>query len=103
MRTLAFLQVLVFSTAAFAQAEQATSEPPGKRQSTIGYASVAEAMVALKERSGVQVEVTKPDAWTIINEQATCNGRSRQARIAHTPPSFVALSRSIQTATSTMK
>ena len=60
MRVFMLLQALLLSTAASASTPQ--------QQSTIGYASVAEALSALKAKPGVQVEITKPDAWTIISE-----------------------------------
>ncbi len=37
--------------------------PPG-----VGYATVQEALEALKAKPGVRIETTKPDAWTIVNE-----------------------------------
>jgi len=39
------------------------------RQTVIGYASVAEAMEALKAKPGVHI-VTKPDGWIIATEPA---------------------------------
>ena len=37
---------------------------------SIGYASVHEALTALKAKPGVNITVTKPDAWTIVNESS---------------------------------
>ncbi|MDZ7938547.1 MAG: hypothetical protein U5M53_09815 [Rhodoferax sp.] len=34
----------------------------------IGYPTVAEAIASLKAKPGVEVQITKPDAWTIVNE-----------------------------------
>jgi hypothetical protein len=65
MRALSFC-LLTLATQAFAQAPEAQSGPD--RPSAIGYATVAEALAALKAKPGVQVETTKPDGWTIINE-----------------------------------
>ena len=49
---------------------QAQSDAPGapERRSSIGYASVQEALDALSSKPGVQIQTTKPDGWTIINE-----------------------------------
>lgn len=67
MRYLALL-LFCFVGAAFAQsvvpAEPAASAPsPG-----IGYPTVQAALEALQAKSGVQIQTTKPDAWTIANE-----------------------------------
>jgi hypothetical protein len=35
---------------------------------SIGYQSVGEALETLKANPGVQVQITKPDSWIIINE-----------------------------------
>lgn len=68
MRSIFLSLILAFASPVFAQAEQRSnsSEPPVR--SGIGYATVAEALAALKAKPGVQIEVTKPDAWTIVNE-----------------------------------
>ena len=50
-----------------AQAQSDTPNPPAGR-SSIGHASVQEALDSLKAKPGVQIQITKPDAWTIINE-----------------------------------
>ena len=47
---------------------QAQSEASPGGRSSIGYASVQEALEAVKARPGVQIQVTKPDAWTIASE-----------------------------------
>ena len=49
---------------------QAQSDAPGSpaTRSSIGYASVQEALDALKAKPGVRIQITKPDAWTIVNE-----------------------------------
>src|SRR5689334_22680015 len=68
MRSVAlFLPFLAAASAGDAQSEPAagTPAPPA---SVIGLATVADALSALRARTGVQIEVTKPDAWTIVNE-----------------------------------
>ena len=34
----------------------------------IGYSNVAEALLSLTRKPGVQVNVTQPDGWTIVND-----------------------------------
>jgi hypothetical protein len=41
---------------------------PSARPSSFDYPSVQEALDALKAKPGVQIQITKPDAWTIVNE-----------------------------------
>lgn len=57
---------LVVVTTAVAQPQSPTTEETGS--SGVGYSTVAEALASLKAKSGVQVHITTPDAWTIANE-----------------------------------
>lgn len=68
MRALCLPLFVVLSFAAFAQSEAPQSAPPEPSPSTIGYATVAEALATLRAKPGVRVEVTKPDAWVIVSE-----------------------------------
>ena len=54
---------------AYAQPDTILRLPEPPAQSAIGYNSVSRAMADLKYRPGVRIAVTKPDAWTIINER----------------------------------
>ena len=68
MRHLALLLFWFTGASAFAQsvapAEPALPAPsPG-----IGYPTVQAALEALQAKPGVQIQITKPDAWTIANE-----------------------------------
>jgi len=72
-----FALVLIFAGAlllvgvdALSQPSEASSAGAQARATTIGYASVAEAMRVLKEKPGSSVTVTEPDRWTIIKEAA---------------------------------
>jgi hypothetical protein len=65
---LLFLLPASLASAALAQTESPASAPSVAPQSVIGYATVAEALSVLKAKPGVQVEVTKPDSWVIVNE-----------------------------------
>ncbi len=58
--------------AASAHAQEPIEESPGAATS-LGYATVAEALTSLKAKSGVSVSVSKPDGWTIIAEPAPVN------------------------------
>jgi hypothetical protein len=68
MRPQAFIAsvALVVVNTAVAQPQSPTPEETGS--SGVGYSTVAEALVSLKAKSGVQVQITTPDAWTIANE-----------------------------------
>jgi hypothetical protein len=68
MRILVALLFAVASAVVNGQPEQPASSPDAARASVIGFATVAEALSTLHTKPGVQVEITKPDAWTIINE-----------------------------------
>jgi hypothetical protein len=69
MRTLLpLLLIASLASAALAQSESSESAPTATPRSVIGYSTVAEALSALKAKQGVQVEVTKPDSWVIVNE-----------------------------------
>jgi len=68
MSTAPFALLLIAGSAAFAQLQEAPSSPEPVHQSVIGYGTVAEALSALKSKPGVRIELTKPDAWTIVNE-----------------------------------
>ena len=56
------------SVAVDSQPAQRASSHEAARTSAIGFATVAEALSAIRAKPGVQIEITKPDAWTIINE-----------------------------------
>src|SRR4051794_25827629 len=47
---------------------QSDAASPSEGRSSIGYASVQDALDTLKTKPGVQINVTKPDAWTTVNE-----------------------------------
>jgi hypothetical protein len=68
MRTTVLSFVLLVTP--FVANAQASVEPQAVSTAPagVGYKSVAEALEALKRIPGVQVQITKPDAWTIINE-----------------------------------
>lgn len=57
---------MLVGTAVAAQTQSQTSEETGS--AGVGYPTVAEAMASLKAKPGVQVQITKPDAWMIANE-----------------------------------
>ena len=59
---IASISILVGTTVA-AQTPSQTPEETG-----ISYSTVAEVMASLKAKPGVQVQITKPDAWVIANE-----------------------------------
>lgn len=52
----------------FAQSGQTASTSEATGESVIAYATVQEALDALKARPEVRVETTKPDAWTTVSE-----------------------------------
>jgi len=54
---------------ASAHSQEPIKESQGAAKS-LGYATVAEALISLKAKSGVSVNVTKPDGWTIVTEPA---------------------------------
>jgi len=62
-------RLLAIAALAVASA-QAQSDVPGTpaHRSSIGYGSVQEAMDALRAKPGVQIQTTKPEGWTIVNE-----------------------------------
>ena len=62
--------LLSVGTAIGQQPEQPVSAPTQPQSATagIGFATVAEALETLRTKPGVQVILTKPDAWTIVNE-----------------------------------
>ncbi len=68
MRNFHLPLLAVLSSTVFAQAEAPQSSPSAAPASSIGYATVAEALAALKSKPGVRVELTKPDAWVIVSE-----------------------------------
>lgn len=61
------LLLLCGATKSWAQSDKPIEETSGAG-SSIGYASVHEALVSLKAKPGVNITVTKPDGWTIVNE-----------------------------------
>ena len=68
IRALVAFALVLPSLALLAQSLPVTAEVPASSQSVIGYGTVQEALDALKAKPGVQVQITKPDAWTIVNE-----------------------------------
>lgn len=68
VRTLLTFSLTLPSTVALAQIQPAIPEVPASGQSVIGYGTVQEVLDALKAKPGVQLQITKPDAWTIVNE-----------------------------------
>jgi hypothetical protein len=69
MRTVLSITVLMAASSFSAYGQQPASSPAsGVAQSSIGFATVAEALTALQARPGVRIETTKPDAWVIVNE-----------------------------------
>ena len=69
MHTSTLSIVLLFAhIATNAQVASVSSASDTATQSGLGYMSVAEALEALKAKPGVQVQITKSDDWTIINE-----------------------------------
>ena len=62
-------RALLFAMAVFLSGTaRGQSEAPPAGRSSIGYASAQEALEAVKAKAGVQIQTTKPDAWTIANE-----------------------------------
>jgi hypothetical protein len=62
------LLLAVFAQVALAQSEPPASAPAAVSATGIGYSTVQDALVALKATPGVQVDITKPDGWVIVNE-----------------------------------
>ena len=62
--------LLSVGTAIGQQPEPPVSAPTQPQSATagIGFATVAEALETLRAKAGLQIMLTKPDAWTIINE-----------------------------------
>ena len=73
-RTLSLIPVLsclaVLAVSAVARAQPTDAASGISSQSGIGYATVEEALAAVKTKPGVQVEIAQPDGWTIVNEPA---------------------------------
>jgi hypothetical protein len=67
-RRLAAVLAVAFLGACATAARSQPSERPGQQPNAIGYATVGDAMRALKEKPGSTLTLTKPDDWTIINE-----------------------------------
>jgi hypothetical protein len=63
----ASLLLLLGATNCRAQSEKPIEESPDGA-SSLGYATVREALASLTAKPGVSVTVTKPDGWTIVNE-----------------------------------
>ncbi|WP_156473154.1 hypothetical protein [Pseudorhodoferax sp. Leaf265] len=68
IRTYLALFLATFAQFAFAQSEPPASAPVTSPAAGIGYSTVQDALVALKATPGVQVDITKPDGWVIVNE-----------------------------------
>jgi hypothetical protein len=60
--------VALSSTLAISQDASAPAESASMPSSGIGFGSVGQALEELKKRPGVSINITKPDAWTIISE-----------------------------------
>lgn len=70
MKTMFAVLALAFGAADCpAQTEAPLQEAP-KGAQVIGYASVADALAALKAKPGADVTVTEPDGWTVVSEPA---------------------------------
>lgn len=63
------LLLLFGAPTSWAQSDQAVDGAPATR-SSIGYASVHEALASLKAKPGANISVTKPDGWIIVNESS---------------------------------
>ncbi|MDZ7919032.1 hypothetical protein [Rhodoferax sp.] len=62
------LQTAIASIAMLVGTAVAAQTPEQTGSEGIGYPTVAEAIASLKAKPGVEVQITKPDAWTIVNE-----------------------------------
>ncbi|HQS00428.1 MULTISPECIES: hypothetical protein [unclassified Polaromonas] len=68
MRYLASLLFCFVGASAFAQSVVPAEPAPSALSPGIGYPTVQAALEALQAKPGVQIQTTKPDAWTIANE-----------------------------------
>lgn len=68
MRCLALLVFCLAEASSFAQTGVPAETVPPTPNASIGYPTVQAALEVLQAKPGVQIQITKPDAWTIANE-----------------------------------
>ena len=81
--------LLLLHVAAGAQGASTPTPSDAAALPSLGYKTVAEALDALRAKPGVEVQITKPDAWTIINEP----GGKQWSFTPSTHPAFPAVVR----------
>ena len=69
--TPAALFILLATSLATAQEQAASPTSPSAATSSIGYATVDEALQSLRAKPGVSITVTTPDSWVIATEPQT--------------------------------